>query len=113
MAEAKNNVIPLSSPVRIDPDSIWPDPIPLASALQPVAKFDHAMVPDGLRDWIIDISDRMNVPAEFVSVPGMVSAATLIGRRVGIRPEVHSDWTEAAILWGPLLVPKVPLNLQP
>jgi putative DNA primase/helicase len=95
----------LPAPVRIDPDTIWPDPSPLPAALLPVDSFMDEMLPTDLRRWIVDIAERMNVPIDFVAVPAMIAAASLIGRRIGIRPQVHTDWTEAANLWGAITGP--------
>lgn len=86
--------------VPVDPASVWPDPIQLPSTLLPVDSFMEEMLPTGLRRWVVDIAERMNCPTDFVAVPAMIVATTLIGRRIGIRPEVHTDWTEAANLWG-------------
>lgn len=90
---------------KLEPEAVWPDPIPLASTLLPVAPFDPEMLPLPFRGWAQDISDRMNVPLDFVAVPAMVAASTLIGRKVAIRPEVHSNWIEAANVWGATVGP--------
>ncbi len=81
-------------------DMAWPDPIPLPSKLLTVDPFDEMMLPSALRGWVTDIAERMNCPLDFVAIPAMIAAASLIGRRVGISPQVHTDWTEAANLWG-------------
>ena len=94
-----------SEPIRVDPESVWPDPIPLASTLQPVAPFDPELLPLPLRAWVVDIAERMNVPIDFVAVPAMIAAATLVGRTIGIRPERNSNWIEAANLWGAIIGP--------
>ncbi|MDP5281411.1 YfjI family protein [Sphingomonas sp. DG1-23] len=94
---------PVSVPIRVDPDSIWPDPVALPSTLLPVMEFEESMLPTGLRRWVADIAERMNCPIDFVAVPAMIAAASLIGRRIGIRPEVHTEWTEAANLWGAIV----------
>ena len=98
-------LIPMPTPIEVKAESVWSDPIPLASTLRPVAKFDLAMLPAALRGRVLDIAERMNVPMDFVAVPMMIALAALIGRRVGIRPERHSDWTEAANLWGAIIGP--------
>jgi hypothetical protein len=95
--------IPLPTPVRVDPDAIWPDPIPLPSNLREVMLFDDRMLPRGLRGFVTDIAERMNCPIDFVGVPAMIAASSLIGRRIGIRPEAHTDWTEAGNLWGAIV----------
>jgi putative DNA primase/helicase len=99
---------PLPAPIAVDPDSVWPEPVALPSKLLTVDPFDEVMLPTALRGWVADIADRMNCPLDFIAVPAMIAAASLIGRRVGIRPQVHTDWTEAANLWGPLPAPPGP-----
>jgi hypothetical protein len=90
---------------RIGPADPWPVPIPLAGELPPVAPCPPEMLPAELRDWLTDIAERMNVPLDMVAIPAMVAAGSLIGRRCGIRPEQHTDWQEAANLWGCVIAP--------
>ena len=81
-------------------DEQWPDPKPLPDALPPVMAFDPALLPNTLRAWVMDIADRMQCPADYVAVSAMVAAGTVIGRRVGIRAQANTDWTEVPNLWG-------------
>lgn len=92
-------------PIRVDIASLWPEPAPLPSRLLPVEPFYPEMLPTGLRRWGEDIASRMNVPLDFVGIPAMIAAGSLIGKRVGIRPEVNTDWTEVANLWGAIVGP--------
>ena len=78
----------------------WPDPKPLPNALPPVMPFDPAMVPQSLRSWVMDIADRMQCPPDYVAVSALVAAGAVIGRRVGIRAQENTDWTEVPNLWG-------------
>ena len=79
---------------------VWPDPIPLRDELPPVLPFDPAMLPSQLRAWGKDIAERMNCPMDLVAIPTVIAAGSLIGRRVGIRPQLHTNWQEAGNLWG-------------
>jgi len=79
---------------------IWTEPKPLPSGLPPVKAFDLSMMPDTLGPWISDIAERMQAPIEFVAVPAIVAAGSVIGRKVGIRPQEHTDWYEVPNLWG-------------
>ena len=45
------------------------------------------MLPPGLRPWMEDIAERMQVPLEYVAIPGMVAAGALIGRQISIHPK--------------------------
>lgn len=80
--------------------TMWPDPKPLPSGLPPVKAFDLDMLPSALADWVGDIAERMQAPAEFVAVPAMVAAGSVIGRKVGVRPQANTDWYEVPNLWG-------------
>ena len=79
---------PSNSPPRPLPDELLPvDPFPL-----------HAL-PDALRPWVADVSERMQCPPDFVAVPMLVAAASLVARRAAIRPQGRTDWTERGNLW--------------
>ncbi len=79
---------------------IWPEPVPLPSGLPPVQPFSLAMLPEPFQDWVGDIADRMQAPAEFIAVTAMVAAGSVIGRKIGIRPQRNTDWHEVPNLWG-------------
>jgi putative DNA primase/helicase len=79
---------------------IWPEPSPLPNGLPPVKPFSYALLPEPLRPWVQDIAERMQAPAEFVAVTAIVAAGAVIGRKVGIRPQQHTDWHEVPNLWG-------------
>jgi|MTBAKSStandDraft_2_1061841.scaffolds.fasta_scaffold02242_9 putative DNA primase/helicase len=91
-------------------DSIWHKdkvsgektkcPEPLPDELLPVAAFDYDLLPDSLRPWVKDICERMQCPPDFVAVGVMVCLATVIGRKVGIRPQSRTDWTVIPNCWG-------------
>lgn len=79
---------------------VWPEPEPLPSGLATVPDFAMDLLPEPFRDWVDDISERMQCPADMVGSTAMVSAGAVIGRKVGIRPQAHTDWTEYPNLWG-------------
>ncbi|MCX6908212.1 MAG: DUF3987 domain-containing protein [Verrucomicrobia bacterium] len=81
----------------------WPDPKPLPDDLPAVEAFSFDCLPGTLRDWIADISERMQCPPDFPAVGGLVSLASLVGRKVGIRPKRHDDWQVIANLWGAVI----------
>ncbi|MEI6641925.1 MAG: bifunctional DNA primase/polymerase, partial [Novosphingobium sp.] len=72
----------------------WPDPLPFPDKLLPVPPFRPEMLPTDLRDWVVDIAERMNVPLDFVGIPAMVALGGVIGRRAGIKPQANTDWME-------------------
>jgi putative DNA primase/helicase len=83
-----NNPVDTSTP---------PEPLP---ALPDVLSFNYAYLPDGLRGFVKDISERMQCPPDFAAVAVFVMMGTIIGRKVGIRPMKHNDWTVICNLWG-------------
>jgi hypothetical protein len=90
---------------QADPLDAWPDPIALHDELPAVQPFNPALLPSQLRGWVIDISERMNCPADLVAIPAMVAAGAVIGRKVGIRPQRRTDWLEVGNLWGCVVAP--------
>lgn len=88
-----------------NPLDAWPDPIPLRDALPNVLPLSPELLPSLLRDWVQDISERMNCPADLVAIPAMVATGACIGRKVGIRPQKRTDWLEVANLWGCVVAP--------
>lgn len=74
-------------------------PKPLPDELLPVEAFPLAALPEAFRPWVIDAAQRMNCPPDFVAVPLIVAAASLVARHVGIRPQARTDWTERGNLW--------------
>jgi hypothetical protein len=61
---------------------------------------NEALLPRELRAWAADIAERMACPLDYVGIPAMIAAGSLIGRRVGIRPQAETDWVEVGNLWG-------------
>jgi hypothetical protein len=81
----------------------WPEPKPLPDGLLAVDAFDMEFLPDSIGPWVMDISDRMQCPPEYVAVPATVALGSVIGRKVGIKPRQKDDWVEVANLWGALV----------
>ena len=78
----------------------WPEPKPLPTGLLPVAPFDLDFLPSSIGAWVADIADRMQCPLDFVGVPATVALGSVIGRKIGIRPQCRTDWIEVPNLWG-------------
>jgi putative DNA primase/helicase len=87
-----------SSPA--EPQIDWPDPAPLPTSLLPVAPFDYDMLPLSLRGWVTDVSKRMQCPPDYVAVTLMTALATVVGRKVAVRPKKQDDWAVVANVWG-------------
>jgi hypothetical protein len=89
-----------------DEEEPWAEPRALDTDLPPVEALDQALIPEPLRGWVFDTSERMdNAPPDFAAAAVVVVAAALLGRKVGIRPKRHDDWTVIPNLWGGLVGP--------
>lgn len=77
----------------------WAIPIALPKGL-PVKPFDYDLLPESLRAWVKDISNRMQCPPDFPAVASIVSASSLIGARAVIRPKEKDSWEVTPNLWG-------------
>jgi hypothetical protein len=84
-------------------DDAWEEPVPLPEGLPPVATLHLAMVPEPLRGWLVDVSERMQIPLDFVAATAIVVAGFLIGRKLGIYPKRYDDWLVVPNLWGALV----------
>jgi putative DNA primase/helicase len=78
----------------------WPDPKPLPDGLAPVDAFDPAFLPDALALYVEDVATRLQCPADYVAVAIMTAFGAVVGRRIGIKPQVKTDWIEVPNLWG-------------
>src|SRR5262249_42706040 len=83
----------LSSPTRPAPPNDWPPPLPLPKALLSVPAFNMDLLPTAFAPWISDIAERTQCPADFVAMGAVVSAASVVGRQIAIRPKRQDDWT--------------------
>jgi hypothetical protein len=84
---------PQAMPVFVDPQAL-PDPLPK------VEPFEPKLLPEVFRPWIQDIAERMQCPMDFPAVSVMVAIASVVGRKVVIRPKKHDDWRVVPNLWG-------------
>src|SRR6516225_1315683 len=78
----------------------WPKPKALPSNLAKVAQFDTEFLPPKLAPWVADISERLQCPPDYVAVTVLTALGSLIGRRVGIKPQQKTDWIEVPNVWG-------------
>ncbi|BBO88185.1 DUF3987 domain-containing protein [Desulfosarcina ovata] len=84
-------------------ENVWPDPMPLPDGLPPVASFAFELLPETLRPWASDIVERMQCPPDFVAAAIMAALACIIGRKIGIRPQLATDWTVVVNQWAMLI----------
>ncbi len=77
----------------------WAEPTPLPIVLPPVEEFDYSLLPETLEPWARDICERIGCPPDYVAVTIMTALGSVIGRKVGIRPQCQTDWTETPNQW--------------
>lgn len=79
----------------------WPEPKPIQAALHPVPAFDaQTLLPEVLRNWIMDEADRMPCPPDFVAAAVLVGLGAIIGARCAIKPKSRDSWLIVPNLWG-------------
>src|SRR5262249_51230618 len=78
----------------------WPEPKPLPNGLALVEPFSSEFMPDALAPWIDDIANRLQCPPDYVAVAAITALGSVIGRRIGIKPQVKTDWIEIPNVWG-------------
>ncbi len=78
---------------------LFGEPQPLPDGLPPVTAFDFDLLPDPVRPWAEDIVETMQAPADFAGVTVMAGLGTVLGRKIGIRPQQNTGWTETANQW--------------
>ena len=79
----------------------WPEPRPIRATLHPVPPFDPvALLPDALRDWIMDEAERMPCAPDFVAAAAIVALGATIGARCAIKPKARDSWLVVPNLWG-------------
>jgi hypothetical protein len=79
----------------------WGEPEPVDASLLPVPAFDaNALLPDGLRDFVVDEAYRMCCPIEYVAAATLSITSSVIGANCAIRPKRCDDWLVTANTWG-------------
>jgi putative DNA primase/helicase len=82
----------------------WPWPADLLTqSSSPTPPFPLAFLPGLLGDFAADVADRMQCPVDFVGIPLIICAATLIGKEIRMAPKALDDWTERPCLWGGII----------
>ena len=89
----------LAGPAQID----WPEPQALPEGVPTVEEFPLALLPEVLQPWISDIADRLQCPPDYPAIGAMIALASIVGRRVGIRPKRFDDWCVTPNLWGAIV----------
>ncbi|HXW53084.1 MAG TPA: YfjI family protein, partial [Myxococcota bacterium] len=80
-----------------------PKPLPDTSDECLSLKLEH--LPKTLIPWASDITQRMQIPLEFVCGALIIAAGSVIGRKAAIKPLIHDPWLVYPNLWGFLVAP--------
>lgn len=79
----------------------WPEPQALPDGLLPVEPLDPTLLPSTISAAIVDISERLSCPIEFVAIPVLTAAGIAIGNRIGVLPKKYDDsWEVYPGFWG-------------
>ena len=76
-------------------------PQKLPAALHPVLKLDSTYLPEVMRDAVLDLTDRLQCPPDYLAVAMLSAAGAVIGNKVGIFPYANDEsWEVYPALWG-------------
>jgi len=79
----------------------WTKPKPIQAPLRPVPPFEpEILLPDSLRDWIVDEAGRMPCPPDFIAAAAVVALGSVIGTHCTIKPKRKDDWVIVPNVWG-------------
>ena len=68
--------------------------------MRPVAKLRDEMVPEPVRNWVVDVAHRMQCPLDFVASGTVCMISGVIGAGCTIRPKERDNWAVVPNLWG-------------
>lgn len=77
--------------------------LPLPDPLPSVMPFNPEMLPEALRGFVMDVSNRQQSPPDFVAVTALCALSAVLGRKVLMRPKQNDDWTVTPNLWGAII----------
>jgi len=84
-------------------DYTWPEINELKKNLSPVEPLDFDSLPVSFLPFITDNSERMQCPPDYLAIALFITAATVIGKKMGITPKQLDDWYVVPNLWGMII----------
>ncbi len=100
---------PNTNGTTADPALVIPvfleEPKPLDFVLKPVQEIDTDCLPKLLIDWLVPAAAVIGCPLDFLVLSAIVSAGSVIGSRIRLKPVQHSDWCVPPNLYGGLVGP--------
>lgn len=92
--------------ISSDDGLTWGELQDLPPGRPPAPNMIPVLIPDPLRPWLVDTSERMSARLELPTIPALVSLSALFGRKVAVRPKAKdTSWTEPLNLWGVTVSP--------
>jgi hypothetical protein len=89
----------------IDDDLQGGDPLPIRQRLANVMPFNADLLPDSLREYVLDEADRMPCPPDFVATALITAIGAVTGAGCGIKPKQKDDWLIVPNFWGGGIAP--------
>jgi putative DNA primase/helicase len=78
----------------------FPEPIPLpVQKLEPVIPYPMHLLPDVIRPWLDDVSERGQFQPDYLAVVALSAMGAAIGRRCAVYLKQRDDWYEYPNLW--------------
>ncbi len=78
----------------------WPRPDKLPPLIAPVKPFNPQLLPVKLRTWVMKGAENLPAPPDYIAAAVMTAAASVIGRKIAIRPKRQEPWQVVPNLWG-------------
>jgi len=79
------------------------EPTEIISNTPPVEVLSVNLIPEPYREWIADVSHRLQTPADFVGVSAIVVTSSLIGAGCSVKPKRLDAWEVIPNLWGAVI----------
>ncbi|STX38814.1 YfjI family protein [Legionella feeleii] len=78
-------------------------PQPLPESRPPVLPLLPDMLPEAIRDYIFDVSERQQSLPDFVAVTAIIGLSGLLGRKASIYPKQFDSWCVVPNQWGAII----------
>jgi Protein of unknown function (DUF3987) len=83
---------------------VWHKPVDLLrGTAEPAPAFPETFLPDIMARYASDAARRMQAPLDFIAIPLLIGAATVIGKAFYLAPKAADNWAERACLWGGII----------